>query len=58
MSEEKLKLAEAQRFTALKNALNTVDQFAIPSVDPEMYHHFEKLKAYLTQVYKPKNDNP
>lgn len=56
--DERLKLAEVQRFESLKNALNTVDQFATPSCNPEQYEEFDKLKAYLIEMYTPKQTNP
>lgn len=55
---ERLKLAEHQRFAALKNALETVDEFAIPSTDPETYTRWDDMRNYLLKLYKPTDESP
>lgn len=44
--------AKKQRFIALKNALNTIEQFATPSLDPETYQGFREAKKDLLKMYK------
>lgn len=47
----KFGLADKQRRTALKSVFKTLDEFVIPSCDPDMADHYEKLKAYLLKCY-------
>ena len=52
--EERLKLAEQQRFEVLKSAFSILDQFAIPSLDPDQYHNYGQIKTELTNRYRLK----
>lgn len=52
--KEKLRLAEKQRYEALKNAFDTIEQFAVPSCNPEQFHQLGEIKEYLLKMYKPK----
>ncbi len=62
--ESKIKLARDQRFRSLKNAFDTIDAFADPSLDPETFDKYESAKWELLEVYRStdemltdKNDN-
>lgn len=52
ISKHAMKLAHKQRKVSLKNALNTIKQFAVPSCSPDMFEEFEQLSKYLTNMYK------
>lgn len=40
-------------FAALRNALETVDKFAIPCCDPDTYDKWKSVNNYLWSVYLP-----
>jgi len=48
---EALKLARKQRFKSLQNALDTVKEFAIPSLNPEQFQKFEDVEQDLLSNY-------
>lgn len=52
ISKHAINLANKQRVKSLKNALNTVEAFCIPSCSPDMFSNFEELKTYLLKMYK------
>lgn len=50
---EALRQAQSQRYEALKNALNTVQAFAIPSLPPQDFEDLQRVKKSLLKKYKP-----
>jgi hypothetical protein len=67
MSEEvdykaRFERAARQRFIALKNAFNTIREFAEPSLDPDMFNNFERIENELLENYGKdiviENDRP
>lgn len=51
--EYAFKVAQEQRYEALKNALLTVDAFAMVSCSPDQYTAFLDLRDYLLSMYSP-----
>lgn len=50
---EALKQAQEQRYQALKNALKTIEVFAIPSLPPQDFEDLQRVKKSLLKKYKP-----
>jgi len=46
--DERIKL---QAYLALANAFKTIDAFQIPSTEPNMTGHYDKLKECLLERY-------
>jgi hypothetical protein len=62
MSEEidyksRYERAAKQRFIALKNAFNTIREFAEPSLDPKKFSDFEDIEKYLLENYGQDTEN-
>jgi hypothetical protein len=51
-NEQQLKRAREQRFKALQNAYNTIDAFAEPSLEPEMFEKYEQSKNAVIEKYR------
>lgn len=49
---QQLKRAKKQRLACLKNAFKTIDEFAVPSLSPSDFYHYEKIKNSLIDNYK------